>query len=46
MNNIKIIYHKISELLYLFIIYFDYDKKFLIIKYFNEILDYNINYER
>jgi len=34
-----------SELFYL-IIYFDYNKKFSILKYFNDILDYNINYEK
>ena len=46
MNNIEIIHDKISELSYLLIIYSDYDKKFSIVKYFNEILDYDIDYER
>ena len=40
------IYYKISEFFYFFIIYFDYDKKFFILKYFNNILDYEIDYER
>ena len=40
------IYCKISKLFYFLIIYFDYDKKFSILKYFNDILDYNIDYER
>ena len=46
MNNIRVIRRKISELFYLLIIYFDYNKKFLVLKYFNDILDYNIDYER
>ena len=40
------IYHKISKLFYFLIMYFDYDKKFSILKYFNDILDYNIDYEK
>ena len=37
---------KMLELFYLLIMYFDYDKKFSILKYFNDILDYNIDYKR
>ena len=40
------IHRKMSELFYFLIIYFDYNKKFSVLKYFNDILDYNIDYER
>ena len=40
------IYRKILKLFYFLIIHFDYDKKFSILKYFNDILDYNVDYER
>ena len=46
MNNIWMIHYKILELFYLLIMHFDYNKKFLILKYFNDILDYNVDYKK
>ena len=46
MDNIEVICGKVSELSCLLIIYFDYNKKFSVVKYFSGILGYDIDYRR